>query len=183
MLHVLICVCVCVCQEHHSFDSFSVFFFFFPFPSCLHLYLCWHASDSSGNVTGEAFSRGPCEVHLLPGAGRWRRVCRLLPEGTDGPAEGRLLGAIRRTVGEHLASRGYWVLTALLDRRIRQHVINLIISPGIVSLDATAPSSLLQYADQRLFPLVPLNHYYFFLLFQLPLRGCTPLMLGRLSNI
>lgn len=90
-------------------------------------------------MTGEAFSRGPCEVHLLPGAGRWRRACRPLPEGTDGPAEGRLLGAIRRTVGEHLAPRGYRPLTALLDQHIRQHVINFSISPGIVSPGATAP--------------------------------------------
>lgn len=40
-----------------------------------------------------------------------------------------------------------------------------------------------EYADQLFLPLVPLYHHYFFFLFQLPLQGCTPLMLGRLSPV
>lgn len=61
------------------------------------------------------------------------------PRGNRRPAEGCLLGAIRGTVGEHLATWGYRLLAALVDRRIRQHVINFFISPCIVSPDATAP--------------------------------------------
>lgn len=138
VLHVT-CLDVCAPGFPPRTSQLWLVFIFFFLPRCLYLYLCWHASDSSGDVTGEAFSRGPRWVHLLPGAGRWRRACRLLPEGTDGLAEGRLLGAIRGTVGEHLATRGYRLLVALVDWCIRQHVINFFISPGIVSPGATAP--------------------------------------------
>lgn len=51
--------------------------------------------------------------------------------------KGFLLGAIWRTMGEHLVPRGYWHLSALMDWHKRQHIITLIISPGIVSVGAS----------------------------------------------
>lgn len=51
--------------------------------------------------------------------------------------KGFLLGAIWRTMGEHLVPQGYWHLSARVVWHKRQHVINFIISPGIVSPGAS----------------------------------------------
>ena len=51
--------------------------------------------------------------------------------------KGFVLGAIWRTMGEHLVPQGYWHLLAFVDWHKRQHIINFIISPGIVSLCAS----------------------------------------------
>lgn len=111
--------------------------------SCLR----WHAWDSSGGVTGEASTWPRC-VHLLP---RWQVTQRgpTVAIGNGRTSEWCLFGATWRTVGEHLVPRGYWHLLALVDWHIKQHIINFIISPGIISLG----SSILFY------PLVASGQY------------------------
>lgn len=108
---------------------------------------CAHVSvgmrrTHTGSVTGEA-STWPRWVHLLP---RWQVTWRGL---TVAIANGQieedyLLVAIWRIMGEHLVPRGSWPLTKSLDWHKSRHIINVIISPGVVSMCVLAYSFILQ---------------------------------------
>ena len=71
---------------------------------------------------------------------RWQVMLRgptvAIGNGRTG-AKDFFLGAIWKTMGEHLVPQGYWHLSAPVHWHKRQHVINFIISPGFVSPGAS----------------------------------------------
>lgn len=71
---------------------------------------------------------------------RWQVMLRgptvAIGNGRTG-AKDFFLGAIWKTMGEHLVPQGYRHLSAPVHWHKRQHIINFIISPGIVGLGAS----------------------------------------------
>lgn len=100
---------------------------------CLRLHLCWPALD----VWQVKPPPGPAGSTCSP---RWQVMLRgptvAIGNGRTG-AKDFFLGAIWKTMGEHLVPQGYWHLSAPVHWHKRQHVINFIISPGFVSLGAS----------------------------------------------
>ena len=100
---------------------------------CLRLHLCWPALD----VWQVRPPPGPAGSTCSP---RWQVMLRgptvAIGNGRTG-AKDFFLGAIWKTMGEHLVPQGYWHLSAPVHWHKRQHVINFIISPGIVGLGAS----------------------------------------------
>ena len=100
---------------------------------CLRLHLCWPALD----VWQVRPPPGPAGSTCSP---RWQVMLRgptvAIGNGRTG-AKDFFLGAIWKTMGEHLVPQGYRHLSAPVHWHKRQHVINFIISPGIVGLGAS----------------------------------------------